>query len=602
MTAAAAVPATHRRPPSGRRAVSAASGHGSHLLQQQQMQLPGSQLSLLLHSESGSEVDGANYDSDVGPRDPADAYDEQEEDVVEAVTRVEEQVQQPRVLRAVWDFVACKDEQLTLRTGDRLLLQPDVPQPLPNWLHVSRLDDQRIVGFVPEAYVEDDDRSAHRAIHPSPSFVTRELQMSLSARAMPPTNRPRTHLDELRAAGAMPSGFRTSLLADLSRSPALRLSSAVRPHLDRSGVGFADLFLDPTSAAPRSCRARVSRIFTVVEARDVPLVGRAAGLALRNFHVRVVLFDKQHFLSNILTVRAVHSPPGVWKFNQGGALPSGQASDNTCVVRSSASAADLCLLFELCATVTKADSTQTEDMSCGWAKLPLFNHDGTLVAAHTYTLRLQGGTPFEAEVALGQSAGGMVGKRTSSSRLFGSTPKPAPRLVVQLSNLKKAAAVVCDFLPPDIVTLVSSVQLISLYRGCVADHVLKNKSLQLDLGPSSQPALAAFPAVADKPFLLHALSVLWNDTLKVLKKSQKKDQQSLRAWFQTVLLQKIWPLLHSNIPYADDGDIAAEKRRQEYIESIIRKDALEHLTSPLQPDCEHTPFSTNEVMLELLAE
>jgi hypothetical protein len=52
-------------------------------------------------------------------------------------------------------------------------------------------------------------------------------------------------------------------------------------------------------------------------------------------------------------------------------------------------------------TALQVENGASEELSCGWAQLPLYQHDGQVAAAKVYDLRLHGGTPLEHEVMVG---------------------------------------------------------------------------------------------------------------------------------------------------------------------------------------------------------
>lgn len=110
----------------------------------------------------------------------------------------------------------------------------------------------------------------------------------------------------------------------------------------------------------------VNRTFVVQEARGVPQP-RDRSLVVTSRHLRVVLFDKQHFLSNVVLFRAVCLPDSqrVWRFDKLGPFPGARDTDRLGLCRSSSTNADLNLLFELSMTVTQEGgegSVRTEEV------------------------------------------------------------------------------------------------------------------------------------------------------------------------------------------------------------------------------------------------
>ncbi len=97
-----------------------------------------------------------------------------------------------------------------------------------------------------------------------------------------------------------------------------------------------------------------NRSFSILEAKDVPNPIETPAYTVVSRHVRMVLFDKQAFLSNVLSVRAyvpsilhiaharldatqhysVRDKVGQWKFSKGSSLIGGTDDDNLCLLRS----------------------------------------------------------------------------------------------------------------------------------------------------------------------------------------------------------------------------------------------------------------------------
>jgi hypothetical protein len=188
-----------------------------------------------------------------------------------------------------------------------------------------------------------------------------------------------------------------STVSELCKDPAHSIGQFVQPRFQPSGLGFLDLAMQATGGL-RGIAVRVCYSVIVEEARFVPAILPVDGVVISSYHVRMVLFDRVRFLGNVLTLRATTSGGGAaWKFNKASAFPGYSDSDNVCLVRTDNVDSSLCLLFELCATVRQA-SGQTDDVSCGFATLPLIQQVGSHVPFKSYELKLWGGTPFETEV------------------------------------------------------------------------------------------------------------------------------------------------------------------------------------------------------------
>lgn len=99
----------------------------------------------------------------------------------------------------------------------------------------------------------------------------------------------------------------------------------------------------------------------------------------------------------------------------------------------------------------------------------------------TYQLRLHGGTPFESGVPLDVAHESIISHR--SSRIFSKPSALAqPHITVRLSNLKKEPAQLCDYLPATVLTNLSAVSLIAIYRETLVDVLLKDRRQQVREG------------------------------------------------------------------------------------------------------------------------
>lgn len=143
-------------------------------------------------------------------------------------------------------------------------------------------------------------------------------------------------IDALRSAHQIPSGFRVSTLAELGRLPQHRLSTWLLPTLNSSGLAYADLHLNYHTGSLRGEPVDTSRCFSMVEAVDIPYPTGMDGVTIVGRQLRVVLFNKQKFLSNVLALRVGWSEenPTTWKFNKLGVSPGFDEKDSVCLCRS----------------------------------------------------------------------------------------------------------------------------------------------------------------------------------------------------------------------------------------------------------------------------
>ena len=576
----------------------------------------------------------------------------------------------PHIVVAAHSYDGRSANELTYTEGDRfVLIEPDCE----GWSYVEAADGSQ--GYVLESYLLSEDEvlagdsnisqlRAHgggdtdiavKSLQPNDSLEwTRGMMIAPEAPV----------IAELRAGldgGALPKGFRPSTLAEYALQRKSRVSTYLYPALDTSGLTFRDLSLD-LDGRPRLNSVPVSRSCAVVEALDVPMLfpgalptmtkiaasnssaaagGSSTQPSVVSRELRIVLCNSRRLLSNLVTIRAHWVPghPGTWRFDKKSSLPGAREDDGVLLVRSTSTDTSLSLLFELSFTVRSSSSpasstdgdsgggNESAALSCGWALLPLYTPDGSPAAAKKYDLQLRGGHPFEPEVEL-EASGNLVVPPSKRSRLFsvgsssnggGGVNGGAPRLRVRLAQLRKAAAHICDTLPTTILLPLSSTPLVAVYRDIQAYTLLSGKShaprpaAGRNYGLTNGICLRAFPLIADQPEFMVVLKHEWHECLQRLKNKEKRDAQRVRTAFESVIVNRVWPLLSLQLPAAVYGDGDAEKLRHKRLLECVQLAGISALRprsskqaplllapasldiAPLQK-----PFHTDEVAYNLL--
>ncbi|KAL6085945.1 hypothetical protein STEG23_033725 [Scotinomys teguina] len=156
-------------------------------------------------------------------------------------------------------------------------------------------------------------------------------------------------IDTLATMGAIPAGFRPSMLSQLlDEGNQFRASSFLQPELTTSQLAFKDLLWDAKAGT----------------------------------HNHVVMDD---------TVQVKVT----------GILPC--LLDGDCFIRFNSSTPDLGILFELGISYIRNSTGERGELSCGWVFLKLFDTSGVPIPAKTYELFLNGGTPYEKGVEVDPS-------------------------------------------------------------------------------------------------------------------------------------------------------------------------------------------------------
>ncbi|XP_038186387.1 nephrocystin-1 isoform X3 [Arvicola amphibius] len=280
--------------------------------------------------------------------------------------------------------------------------------------------------------------------------------------------------DMLATMGAIPAGFRPSMLAQLlDEGNRFQASYFLQPELTTSQLAFKDLLWDAKAGTIMSRLSRVSLILTLWSCKMIPLPGTSIQVLSR--HVRLCLFDGSKVLSNIHTVRAVWQPkkPKTWTFSPqvAGILPC--LLDGDCFIRSNSSTPDLGILFELGISYIRNSTGERGELSCGWVFLKLFDASGFPIPAKTYELFLNGGTPYEKGIEVDPSvsrrAQGSVFRQMISMRR-------QPQLLVKLRSLNWRSRAMLSLLPETLVGSMCSAHLLIFYRQILGDVLLRDRT------------------------------------------------------------------------------------------------------------------------------
>jgi len=116
-----------------------------------------------------------------------------------------------------------------------------------------------------------------------------------------------------------------------------------------------------------------------------------------------------------------------------------------------------------------------------------------------------------------------------------------PRLNIRVWKLGKSMLNQINTLPVNIISFISIVPVLSIYRSYLAQvlHNMPNKSI---LEPKFNPVLAVMPKIGEYPELLRYLALVWDYKYKSLKRSEKKQFSSLIQYFKDCVLT-VWPLI-----------------------------------------------------------
>ncbi|XP_040906013.1 nephrocystin-1 [Toxotes jaculatrix] len=414
--------------------------------------------------------------------------------------------------------------------------------------------------------------------------------------------------DVLSAMGAIPSGFRPSTLNKLlvEEGATYKGSHHIQPELSQSQLSFRDLFLDPDTGRVRARQVQTCVCFTLWSCRRIPTPG--VGVQVLSRHIRLCAFDGTQVLSNIHTVRATYNSksPKTWSFSprMTGILPT--LLDGDCFLRCNSLSPDLGILFELGVTFIRNSTGERGDLSCGWAFLKLTDDTGNPLPNRTYELPVNGGTPYEKDVAVEASV-----TRESPAGVFQQMlqARRQPKLIVKLKSANSRTRTQLSLLPDTLLHCSNCVHLLALHRQLQADTLLMDRPTMQNADLICSPILSTFPVLLDQPDLLDALRGAWMDAETNMSRAQKRDLSFLKQEFVKVYISSVYFLLHSpSLPCYRWADPPSEEQRARVIYATLESlKHTQHTTgqsgSPqvfLDPMHPHLAFDVTELTFDLL--
>ncbi|KAM4804343.1 nephrocystin-1-like isoform X1 [Urocitellus parryii] len=555
--------------------------------------------------EDSSEEDEEDEDDD--EMEESGGEEEESEEEEEEEQENESPKQTSRKYIALGDFTAQQVGDLTFKKGEILLVIEKKPD---GWWIAK--DSKGNEGLIPRTYLEPCDKEEEQATSEegseedtgetegeSEANQRTDTRCSAVQKAISEMNA----VDVLTSMGAIPAGFRPSTLSQLlEEGNQFRASYFLQPELTASQLAFRDLMWDTKTGTIKSRPSRVSLILTLWSCKMIPLPGSSIQVLSR--HVRLCLFDGSKVLSNIHTVRATWQPkkPKTWTFSPQvtGILPCLLHGD--CFIRSNSSSPDLGILFELGISYIRNSTGERGELSCGWVFLRLFDASGVPIPAKTYELFLNGGTPYEKGVEVDPS----VSRRAQGS-VFQQmmTMRRQPQLLVKLRSLTQRSRSMLSLLPETLIGGMCYVHLLIFYRQILGDVLLRDRMSLQSADLISHPMLATFPQLLEQPDVMDALRSSWAERESMLKRSEKRDPECLKATFLLVYQDCAWPLLCSTLlPPLHWAEEESEGARWRAIADFLKQNQ-EHggaLHALLSPDGAHQPFDLSEQAYDFLGE
>uniref|UniRef100_A0A8C8YD04 Nephrocystin-1 n=1 Tax=Panthera leo TaxID=9689 RepID=A0A8C8YD04_PANLE len=511
---------------------------------------------------------------------------------------------------AIGDFTAQQAGDLTFKKGEILLVIEKKPD---GWWIAKNTKGNK--GLIPRTYLEPYNKEEGQDSSEEGSEEDTEVG-DQTAEGAEVKQRTDSHwnavrkaiseintIDVLTTMGAIPSGFRPSMLFQLlEEGNQFQASYFLQPELTPSQLAFRDLMWDAKAGTIKSIPSRVSFILTLWSCKMIPLPGTSIQVLSR--HVSLCLFDGNKVLSNIHTVRATWQPkkPKTWTFSPQvtGILPC--LLDGDCFIRSNSSSPDLGILFELGISYIRNSTGERGELSCGWVFLKLFDASGIPIPAKTYELFLNGGTPYEKGVEVDPSV-----SRKAHGNVFHQMMmmRRQPQLLVKLRSSNRRSRNLLSLLPETLIGSMCSIHLLIFYRQILGDVLLKDRMSMQSADLISNPVLATFPKLLEQPDMMDALRSSWAEKESTLKRSEKRDKEFLKAMFLLVYHNCMVPLLHSTLlpPYRW-AEEETEAARWKVITDFLKQnqDGEGGLQALLSPHGVHEPFDISEQTYDFLGE
>lgn len=478
------------------------------------------------------------------------------------------------IITALFDYTGATDEELDFHKGDEFILLNNDSK---DWWYVRSSADRNVEGYVPSTYVTD--AKGHRG--DAATIISLDSKPLLQGESIPS---PRLNQGRIYEELDNFKKFKVSGLAKHYYRGWGHLSTAIRPEINVNGTRFKDLYYDNKTGKTRQRNVQCTLGFSLLEAKniDVDLEGKQ----IEGRHVRMALFDGTRPLSNIHSISALclADNESSWRFSTKASLLFPKDDENTCFLRTIHVDLNLCLLFELCVTVTVEGSADLLEVCVGWGMLPLFTSDGGPIENKSYDIKLYPGSPFETKVQLDH-----INQKPGffHSLIYG---KQTPRLNIRVWKLGKTVLEEINQLPDTILSFLSAVPVISMYRLVLSENLVRDNRF----GTYFDPTLALFPVIIEQNDLLQLLAMLWERKLQALSSRSKRSIEVLKKKFQDCLVT-VWPMLKLHeFPQFIEGHDKLRLVRKVHT-NIIQEMGIMDLLSANKRSYSIVPFHTDEV-------
>uniref|UniRef100_A0A4W6EZD7 Nephronophthisis 1 n=1 Tax=Lates calcarifer TaxID=8187 RepID=A0A4W6EZD7_LATCA len=539
------------------------------------------------------------YDDD-DDDDDADADNDGDEDKDERRAVKPPSMSDPRIYTVLSDFKGEQEGDLSVQVKGEVLRI--IRRTADGWWLAQDTKGNR--GVVPKTYLKEDDGDDEKDDDDENEEEEEEDGEELTDDGDKPRQIDAT--DVLSAMGAIPSGFRPSTLNKLlvEEGVTYRGSHHIQPELSQSQLSFKDLFLDPDTGRVRARQVRTCVCFTLWSCRMIPTPG--VGVQVLSRHIRLCAFDGTQVLSNIHTVRATYNSksPKTWSFSprMTGILPT--LLDGDCFLRCNSASPDLGILFELGVTFIRNSTGERGDLSCGWAFLKLTDDTGNPVPNRTYELPVNGGTPYERDVAVEASVTRGCKKDTGVFQQM-LQARRQPKLIVKLKSANSRTRVQLSLLPDTLLHCLSCVHLLALHRQLLADTLLMDRPTMQNADLICSPILSTFPVLLDQPDLLDVLRVSQGGIMVFSPgcfkgiETENRDLSFLKQEFAKVYMSSAYFLLHSpRLPCLRWADPPSEEQRARVIyHTTSQSGGPEVFVDPMHS---HLAFDVTELTFDLL--
>lgn len=234
-------------------------------------------------------------------------------------------------------------------------------------------------------------------------------------------------------------------------------------------------------------------------------------------------------------------------------------------------------------------------MGCGWCKLPM-EEICSLSSPQSIRVPLLGGTPLSPVDIPNEE---VLQRRRGWRRIVKAiTGQSSPELWIKIVPVNKMQNQSTDIamLPTTIISSMSSIRLIRIYREMLAESIL-SPSAGFSSEPFADPVLKIFPRIVDDFDVCNQFLEMW----KVVYKDVQKRKSNIRSAFRDAVL-RFWPAIscYSSLGHDVGQEVTVEQRKSRILE-LVQSPLLTFSPPSTSQDVHlYKPFNIKEVAFDMM--